>query len=125
MTLFNQFTISISLIALTVSLIVGIILVSVNLSKINKNIKRQNEIMKQTQRSFLTFAMSKNDLIIKNTGKISAVIDSLSINDKKITKLFGIQINPKQIQQIKIEEVNTIIVKYHDGNGAYQETLKI
>lgn len=81
--------------------------------------------MKQTQRSFLTFAMSKNDLIIKNTGKISAIIDSLSINDKKITKLFGIQINPKQVQQIKVEDVNTIIVKYHDGNGDYQETLKI
>lgn len=125
MTLFNQFTISISLIIIAISLIVGIILISINIFRVNNSIKQQNNLIQLIQRPYLNVTYSNNNILIKNTGKSSAIIDSILFNDEEFNGLVNTKINPKQVRHVPVELINTVSVKYHNNIDDYQDTFTL
>lgn len=125
MTLFNQFSVSISLIVIAIILTISIILIAIIGFKINNNLKKHNELIQLAIRPFLTFELSKKQIVIKNTGKSGAIIDTVYVDEQEITDLSNIQINPKQICFIPIEKVKTVSVKYHSGADIYQDSINL
>ncbi|MFC6322392.1 hypothetical protein [Companilactobacillus baiquanensis] len=125
MSLFNQFSISISLIILATTIIVGTILITTNLFRISKSLKKHNELIQNSERPYLNCTLSKKHLIIKNSGNSQAEIDSIVIDENELPDLPSISINPKEIYSLKIESVKKISIKYHTDHGEYQDDTLI
>ncbi|WP_334328603.1 hypothetical protein [Companilactobacillus sp. HBUAS59699] len=128
MTSFNAFTLSIAAIIMVITSIVGVVLLSTSVFKINSSLKKTVDVIEKYQRPFLIMEMSKNNLTIKNTGKTQAIIDSVMINNsKKLNELDNKSINPEQsflIKNIyKNQEKISIEINYHSENKIYKESF--
>lgn len=128
MTSFNAFTLSIAAIIMVITSIVGVVLLSTSVFKINSSLKKTVDVIEKYQRPFLIMEMNKDNLTIKNTGKTQAIIDSVMINNsKRLNELDNKSINPEQsflIKNIyKNQEKISIEINYHSENKIYKESF--
>ncbi|WP_125566952.1 hypothetical protein [Companilactobacillus insicii] len=127
---FNEFTLAISAIILVVTTIVGVILLSTSIFKINSSMKKAVDIIEKYQRPYLIINLDDTNLIVKNTGKSVAIIDSIIINnEEKLDELTGKIINPEQSilakGNYKSQKRIFIELNYHDESKIYKDSLPL
>lgn len=130
MTPFNELTLAISAIVLAVTGIVGVILLSTSIFKINSSMKKTVDVIEKYQRPYIVINLKKTNLIIKNTGKSQATIDSIVINETdEFGDIDGKVINPEQALHLKNNFTDqgelVIEINYHSENEAYKETVSL
>ncbi|KRK80421.1 hypothetical protein [Companilactobacillus nodensis] len=130
MTPFNELTLAISAIVLAVTGIVGVILLSTSIFKINSSMKKTVDVIEKYQRPYIAINLKKTNLVIKNTGKSQATIDSIVINDTdEFEDMDGKVINPEQALHLKNDFTDQdeliIEINYHSENKAYKETVSL
>ncbi|WP_125588706.1 hypothetical protein [Companilactobacillus jidongensis] len=130
MSSFNEFTLAISAIILVVTSIVGVVLLSTSVFNINASMKKTVNVIEKYQRPYIAININDTNLIIKNTGKSQAIIDSIIVNGtEKLNQFDGKTINPEQSLLTKNNYENqeklTIEINYHSENRIYKETLPL
>lgn len=124
----NVLMLSISAIIIVITSIVGVVLLSTSIFKINSSLKKTVDIIEKYQRPYLIASLNETNLIIKNTGKSQAVLDSVIINNsQKLSDLDNKIINPEQSlltkNNYKNQEQLSMEINYHSENKIYKETL--
>ncbi|APX72743.1 hypothetical protein M5C72_06460 [Companilactobacillus allii] len=127
---FNEFTLAISAIIMVLTSIIGVVLLSTSVFKINSSLKQTVSTIEKFQRPFLTIKIANKHFKIKNTGKSQAVIDSITINDSdEMSGMENKSINPEQTMLIKHdfdnEENLSLEIIYHDENNTYKEDIDL
>ncbi|WP_119326130.1 hypothetical protein [Companilactobacillus musae] len=121
----TQMIFNITIIFITVTLIVGVILISIALFRIIHALKYRNQMLKQVSRPYLTCHINHQQLEIHNISQIPIVIDETqNIN---LNQIIGQTLPGGQSFYYPIENKpqSAISIKYHDQIDTYTQQFKL
>jgi hypothetical protein len=121
----TQIIFSITSFIIALSLLVGLILISISLFNIKGQLKKRNRILAQNLRPYLLIRrLNQNTLEIRNAGNTPGVLDSCDISE--LSNLVGQTIFAGQSYTFKSDVAETTInLSYHDQINHFMETYTI
>ncbi|WP_125764936.1 hypothetical protein [Companilactobacillus hulinensis] len=127
---FNEFALAISAIIIAITSIIGVVLLSTSIFKMNSSLKKTARTIEQFQRPYLTVKLNDKNIIIHNTGRSQGIINSITINNSdKIDDYDNKPLNPEQSFKIKNtfqnEETLSVEITYHSENNIYKENISL
>lgn len=122
----SQMIFNFTSIFITVTLIVGITLISIALFRITAALKFRNKMLQQATRPYLFCQRHLQQLKITNIGAVPIIIDKIDSNSD-FSSLIGQKIMPNQALFYQITE-NTpmsLTIGYHDQITTYYDEFNI